>query len=80
MPPDESWILVALIGLWLVVPALLNVLKGGGAEVSPRWMLGYALCSALVAVPVFFAFFMYFLMFCLPVGFFVAAMTYRYWV
>lgn len=65
-------------GLWLLLALPFALLRARRQRLTPRSVYVYAVISSVFAVVVFFALFIYFLMYCLPVAFLVGAMTFHF--
>jgi len=65
-------------GLWLLLALPFALLRAHRQRLTPRSVYLYAVISSVFAVVIFFALFFYFLMYCLPVAFMVAAMTFHF--
>jgi hypothetical protein len=73
-------VFVVLTGLWigLATPFALYFARRG--RLNSRGVYAFATVSSLVAASAFFLFFVYFLMFCLPVAFSTAVLVFNFMV
>ena len=60
----------------LALPLALH--RGRRQRLTPNSVYAFAALSSLLAAALFFVLFVYFLMFCLPVSFLVAALAFRF--
>jgi hypothetical protein len=67
-----------LTGLWIGLALPFALHRGRRQRLTPNSVYGFAAISSLLAAAFFFLMFVYFLMFCLPVSFLVAALVFRF--
>lgn len=74
----DVWLLfLGLIGLWGVLALPFAVRRARRQRLTPGSVYAYAAISAVLAAAVFFALFVYFLMWTLPASFLTAAVAFH---
>lgn len=64
-------------GIWIAIALPFALYRFRKGRLTGSTVIAYAAASSVLAATVFFVLFVYFLMFCLPVAFFVAALTFN---
>jgi hypothetical protein len=64
--------------MWIGLALPFALHRGRRHRLTPNSVYAYAAISSLLAAAFFFLMFVYFLMFCLPVSFLVAALAFRF--